>query len=198
MKQEVILYGGGGHAKVVAECSKAANMLVVGFMDDDPSARLFEYSHLGQYRSDIFSVMPMVIAIGNNRIRKKISEHVRHNFFNAVHPSVLISESSEIGIGCMVLHRAIIQSGSIIGNHVIVNTAAQIDHDGVLEDYVHIGPGAIICGNVTISEGTLIGAGSVILQGVKIGKWSTIGAGSVVTRDVPDNALVMGVPAVGK
>ena len=95
----------------------------------------------------------------------------------------------------MILHRAIIQASTSLGNHVIMNTAAQIDHDGRIEDFTHIGPGAILCGNVTIGEGALIGAGAVILPGRRIGKWAIVGAGSMVTKDVEDGAFVIGIPA---
>jgi acetyltransferase EpsM len=48
---------------------------------------------------------------------------------------------------------------------------------------------------VDIGEGSWIGAGAVVKQGVHIGKWAMIGAGAVVIKDVPDNAVVAGVPA---
>ena len=195
MKRGVILYGGGGHAKVVADCLKATGVSVIGFVDDNPLARLFDFSYLGHYRSDIFSNEQVVVAIGNNYTRKKLSEKVKHSFCNVIHPSALISESSKMGIGCMFLQGTIIQSDSVFGDHVIVNTAAQVDHDGLIGSFVHLGPGAVVCGNVTVGEGTLIGAGAVILPGTTIGKWATIAAGSVVTKDVADHAVVMGVPA---
>ena len=45
------------------------------------------------------------------------------------------------------------------------------------------------------TQGTLIGAGTVVIPGISIGKWATIGAGSVITKDVPDNAVVVGNPS---
>jgi acetyltransferase EpsM len=63
-----------------------------------------------------------------------------------------------------------------------------------LADFVHISPGASLAGNVSVGEGTHIGIGSSIIQGVSIGKWVTIGAGTVIISDVPDHAVVVGVP----
>jgi sugar O-acyltransferase (sialic acid O-acetyltransferase NeuD family) len=193
--QKVILYGGGGHAKVVAECLQAQQAAIVGFIDDNPNATLFEFPHLGKYFALANQQSSFVIAIGENKIRKRFSELITHSFVSALHPSALISSSAKIGRGSMIFHRVVVQADTTIGNHVILNTSSQIDHDSLIEDFAHIGPGAIVCGSVKIGEGSLIGAGSVILPGVEIGKWCTIAAGSVVTKSVPDGALVIGSPA---
>jgi len=48
---------------------------------------------------------------------------------------------------------------------------------------------------VTIGQGASIGARAVCVAPVTIGRWATVAAGAVVTKDVPDFALVAGVPA---
>ena len=48
---------------------------------------------------------------------------------------------------------------------------------------------------VTIGAGSYLGAGAIILPGVTVGKFAVVGAGAVVTRDVPERAVVAGVPA---
>jgi sugar O-acyltransferase (sialic acid O-acetyltransferase NeuD family) len=198
MDQQVVLYGGGGHAKVTLECLQAAGYSVAGFVDDDLDAELLATPHLGIYSSFAKSHCLFVIAIGQNKIRKEIAEKITHSFVSPMHPSSLISPSATIGKGCMILHGAIVQASVVIGNHVIVNTGAQIDHDCHIGDYVHIAPGAILCGNVKLGEGSLIGAGSVVLPEVEIGKWCVVGAGSVVTKSIPDHAVVVGSPAKRK
>jgi len=193
MKRTIILYGGGGHAKVVYECIE--DDVVVGFVDDNPKARLFQVRHLGAYNLTLSDNARVIIAIGDNKTRLMVSKKIAHAFTNAIHPTALISKSVTIGVGCAVFHRTIVQASTQVGNHVILNTAAQVDHDSVIGDYAHIGPAAVLCGNVIIGEGALIGAGAIILPGLKIGNWCTIGAGSVVTKNIPDHALAFGTPA---
>ncbi len=180
---------------MVAECVQAQQSVIVGFVDDNPNAKLFEFTHLGKYLPSSGYECSFVIAIGENKIRKKVSELITHPIVSTLHPSSAVSPSAQIGKGSMIFHQAVIQSDTKIGKHVILNTSCQVDHDCLVGDFVHICPGAILCGNVAVGEGSLIGAGSVILPGLKIGKWCTVAAGSVVTKSVPDGTTVVGSPA---
>lgn len=194
MHQKVILLGGGGHAKVVIDCLLAEGKEVLAVFDQKHKGSLLGVERYERYDRELFPDAGLVIAIGDNNVRRTISGEVSHTFTNAIHPSALLSSFSRIGVGVMMLHRAIVQAGSIVGNHVILNTGSQVDHDGHIADFVHIAPRAVLCGSVTVGEGTLIGAGAVVLPGIKIGKWAVIGAGSVIRKDVGDHAVVAGVP----
>lgn len=190
-----ILQGAGGHAAVVAECLKDMKTEVIAIIDPDPSAKLFDVPVKNKYDAEFEKDALVLIAIGDNNLRKKVAGSTKHKFGNAIHPSALISVSSKIGNGNMILHNAIVQARCVVGDHVILNTASQIDHDCVIGDYVHVAPGAILCGNVKVGDGSLIGAGSVLLPGISVGNNCTVAAGSAVFKDVPDNAVVLGNPA---
>jgi acetyltransferase-like isoleucine patch superfamily enzyme len=103
-----------------------------------------------------------------------------------------------------------------IGDHVWIGPQAYFDaRDLVLEDYVGWGPGAKVLGSehtglpadvpiiqtdllikpVLVRRGADIGTGAVLLPGVTVGEGAIVGAGAVVTHDVPDFAIVAGVPA---
>lgn len=183
------LYGASGHAMVIMDILKANGISIEGLVDDNPE------------RNDLlgFSVFhgkldasPLIISIGNNKIRKKIAESYSAEFGTAVHPSAIVSEYAQIGEGTVVMQGAIIQTCAKVGKHCIINTGASVDHECQIDDYVHISPHATLCGNVHVGEGTWIGAGTTVIQGVKIGKWCMIGAGSVVTKDIPDGVLAVG------
>jgi sugar O-acyltransferase (sialic acid O-acetyltransferase NeuD family) len=192
------LYGASGHAKVIIDILNAQNVKIDGLFDDNPNCiALKGVPFLGTYSNFEMVVNSLIISIGNNNIRRRIVEALPgKEFATAVHPSSIISDDVSIGKGTVVMHSAIVQSSTCIGCHCIINTAATVDHDCKIEDYVHISPNSTLCGNVNIGEGSQVGAGAVVLPGVKIGKWAIVGAGAVVVKDVPDNAVVVGNPAI--
>jgi sugar O-acyltransferase (sialic acid O-acetyltransferase NeuD family) len=191
---DIILQGGGEHARVVLDCLLAQKKNVLALFDPKYHDSLFGIQQRGMYDPYFAPEALAIIAIGDNALRKKVAAMTSHQFTNAIHPTTIISPFTSLGKGCMILHGSIVQAQSSIGNHVIVNTGAKVDHDCKLEDFVHIGPGAILCGTVGVGEGSFLGAGSVILPGKKIGRWATIGAGTIVTQDVPDGVTVVGNP----
>jgi sugar O-acyltransferase (sialic acid O-acetyltransferase NeuD family) len=191
----LIVQGAGGHAHVVMDCAIAQGYTVMCVYDPKCGGELYGVPVRNEYDPDDFPGHQMVIAIGDNAVRKRVAEKAWHAFANVIHPSAMLSPHTTIGRGNMVLHGAIIQAESKIGNHIIINTGAQVDHDCIVEDFVHLAPGVILCGNVYIGEGSFIGAGTTIIPGKKVGAWSIVGAGSVVIDNIPDYVVAVGNPA---
>lgn len=193
--EKYILYGSGGHAKVVLDSLEKENKEVTGFFDDHiRSASFLQVPILGNYDASIHPACVVLITIGNNKIRKKISSEILHRFGNCIYPGSIISRSAVILKGSMILQGSVLNHSCAIGEHVIVNTRAVVEHDVIVENFVHLAPGSVICGNSKIGEGTLVGANAVVGPNVSIGKWCQISAGSAVTENIPDFSLVMGVP----
>lgn len=192
---KVLLQGGGGHAKVVLDVLLSEGIIVPALVDAKFTGDVFGVPRMKEYDPAFERDAFVIVAIGDNAIRKQVAEVTKHRFTNAIHRSAIISSSVTMGSGNMILHGAIVQVQSMIGNHVIINTGAQVDHDCVVEDYAHIAPRVVLCGNVSVGEGTLIGAGATVIPGKKIGRWATIGAGAVVVTDIPDFAVAVGNPA---
>lgn len=192
---KIILQGGGEHAKVVLDALLSQGMKVLALFDPKYSGELFGVPQRGVYDPFFAPEAKAIVAIGNNSIRKKVALDTKHAFTRIIHASSVVSGFAQVGAGSMILHGAIVQANTKIGEHVIVNTAASVDHDGVLENYGHIAPRAVLCGRVHVGEGALIGAGAVILPGIRIGAWAVVGAGAVVTKDVPAGVTVVGNPA---
>lgn len=192
----MIFFGAGGHAKVVIETWMASGGKVTAIYDDNESIKtLLGKSVSGRYKPDAFPESNLIISIGSNSIRKNVAPLIQNPFGLAKHPATIISPSVIIDKGTVVMAGTVIQAASVIGKHCIINTSSSVDHDCTIGDFVHIAPGSILCGDVTIGEGALIGAGSTILPGISVGKWAVVGAGSVVTANVPDFAVVVGVPS---
>lgn len=201
---EVSLYGGGGHARVIADVLRVRQInLATQYEDDlrlveDPSGQFQPGIMLSGKENFTPPLNPLIIAIGKNQIRQNIANSLKSidvNYATVIHPRANISDSATIGNGSVIFSNAVIQVGTEVGMHVIINTSASIDHECKIGDFAHISPNATLCGNVTVGEGTHIGAGATVIEGVKIGKWSTVGAGAVVIRDVEDFQTVVGCPA---
>ncbi len=196
--KKLFIFGASGHGKVIAELVLNNGCKIAAMIDDAPKASSFGLVPIIHTRSMLQPQqdVTLVIAIGNNSIRKKVClKFSEYNFFSVVHKNATVSPSVSLGFGTVVMVQAIINADAIIGNHVIINTGALIEHDCIIEDFVHISPNVTLSGNVTVGQGTHIGSGAIVIPGVKIGKWCTIGAGTVVINDIPDGATAIGNPA---
>lgn len=191
----MILYGAGGHAKVIYDCLRSQGINVAGVFDDNPDKLFNGNNVMSPYNIDVLPDKKLIISIGSNKSRFILTKSIKHQYGNVKHHTALIYDESSVGYGSMIMAKAIIQIGSKIGNHTIVNTGAIIEHDSILGDFVHVGPGSVVCGEVTIENGAFIGANATVLPGVKIGEWAFIGAGAVVLKDVEKGIKVAGNPA---
>ncbi|WP_310558791.1 acetyltransferase [Flavobacterium sp.] len=196
--KKLLIFGASGHGKVIAELAANNGSRIAAMIDDAPKTASFGLIPIIHTISILKPQhdVALIVAIGNNSIRKKISlKFSEYNFFTVVHKNAIVSPSVSLGLGTVVMLQAIINADAKIGNHVIINTGALIEHDCIIEDFVHISPNVTLSGNVSVGQGSHIGSGAIIIPGVKIGKWCTIGAGTVVISDIPDGATAIGNPA---
>ncbi len=198
-KENIRLYGAGGHSQIIYSVLKRNGVMISEIYDDDPSNCHWGYKDvLVKTRSTAGNLLnskdPFIIAIGDNFYRKRIARFLKSKYAKVIHESAIIDESVSIGNGTVIYAGSIVQPNTTIGEHVIINTSASIDHDNTIEDFAHLSPNATLCGSVYIGEGTHVGAGAVIIPETKIGKWCIIGAGSIITKDVPDFSTVVGNP----
>jgi UDP-perosamine 4-acetyltransferase len=201
---QVVLLGGGGHAKVIVELFRAAGCYeVAGCASKDPAAALAlgipvlgDDSRLPAIHAS--GVRHAFVAIGDNRRRRRLSEEVSRIGFtlvNAISPGAILSPSVRLGAGVAVMAGVVINACSRIGNGCILNTGATVDHDCVIGNWAHIAPGTNLAGCVSVGEGAFLGVGSRAIPKISIGEWATVGAGAVVIRDLPPDVTAVGVPA---
>jgi sugar O-acyltransferase (sialic acid O-acetyltransferase NeuD family) len=203
---KLIIWGGGGHARVVADIARLQEFEIVGFLDDQNPGRAGENFAGGQILGgreqlpilEEQSVRKLLVAIGDCASRLQLSGFAIAAGFELatlVHPQAVVASDVILGVGTVIVAGSVINSGSCIGGCVIVNTMASIDHHCLIADGVHIAPGTHLGGHVSIGERTWIGIGCIIKDRVKIGRNCLIGAGALVLNDVPDNVVAYGSPA---
>jgi UDP-2-acetamido-3-amino-2,3-dideoxy-glucuronate N-acetyltransferase len=115
-----------------------------------------------------------------------------------------------IGERCSLGQNVVVMNGARLGNNVKVQNNVSIYEGVVLEDDVFCGPSIVFTNVINprshvsrkndyrptrVRKGATIGANATIVCGVTLGEYAFVGAGSVITRDVPDFALMVGVPA---
>ena len=128
-----------------------------------------------------------------------------------------IREDAQVGANCIIGRGAYVGPGVRLGDNVKLQNYALVYEPAVLGDGVFVGPAAVLTNDeypravtpegrlktgadwhavgVVIGEGASIGARAVCVAPVTIGRWALVAAGAVVVKDVPDFALMVGVPA---
>ncbi|MBQ8974023.1 MAG: 2,3,4,5-tetrahydropyridine-2,6-dicarboxylate N-acetyltransferase [Clostridia bacterium] len=120
-----------------------------------------------------------------------------------IEPGAIIREKVKIGKNAVIMMGAIINIGAEIGEGTMIDMGAVLGGRATVGKNCHIGAGAVLAGviepasatPVVVEDGVLVGANAVVIEGVHIGANAVVAAGSVVIEDVPENAVVAGVPA---
>ena len=186
----MLLYGAGGHSKVIIDALRKNQQSPTGVFDDHAVGTILSIPIVGEYTPTYQPNEHVIIAIGNNKIRAQLAVEIMHPFGSVFHPKAYLASDVTIDEGTVVLVNAVVNTSATIGKHVIINTAAVVEHDCKIGDYVHIAPHVALCGHVEVGEGTLIGVGASVIPGVKIGANSIIEAGSSVIEDLPNHSLL--------
>jgi UDP-2-acetamido-3-amino-2,3-dideoxy-glucuronate N-acetyltransferase len=122
-----------------------------------------------------------------------------------------VMPTATIGTHCSLGQNVFVANNVAVGNHVKIQNNVSLYEGVILEDYVFCGPSMVFTNVRTprsayprntaedysttrVKHGASIGANATVVCGVTIGAWAFIAAGAVVTRDVPDYALIVGVP----
>ncbi len=201
----VLVYGAGGHGRVVLDAAlERPDLHVVGVLDDDPALQGKSVLGVGVLGGAAILVQQefqgcrVVVAVGNAEARASVVARVEAaglQFFSIVHPTAFVARETSVGDGAMVLPMAVVHTGASIGAHAIVNTGAIVEHDCRIGDYAHVAPGVRLGGGVVVGRAALVGIGASVLPGVRVGECAVVGAGAAVITDVQAGVVVGGNPA---
>jgi sugar O-acyltransferase (sialic acid O-acetyltransferase NeuD family) len=187
----------GAHFEMV-QLARQLGVEVVAVCDPAKTGTWHGYSVYGADSEAIaaHSDASVVLAIDDPARRQRVQEFYQTHGVEALDLIAgAVDPSTSHGPGLVACQSSIITTECQLGKGVRLNIGATIMHDCRVGDFVTLAPFALLLGNVNVGTASYIGARATVLPGVTVGKGAIVGAGAVVTRDVPDGALVKGVPA---
>lgn len=201
MKQLIVI-GARPFGREVCNFAREAGWTVKGFLDSDPNA-LGAFHGYPPILESPESYVPasndvFVCAVGDSKMREKfvtVIERKNGLYANVIHPTAYIGRNVKMGVGCIVGPHAVVDCDLTLGNHVDVNSLSYVPHDCRLEDFVTLSPGCRLGGRTTVRSGAFLGLGAVVIPDIEVGPRAYVAAGAVVIHDVPEGAMVAGVPA---
>lgn len=206
----MLIIGAKGFAREVLEVLHQDNRTEGLAFYDDVSTDLPDLIH-GQFpvlrsleeAKARFSKDPrFVLGIGIPALRRKLYDKfiaIGGEVSSTVSPFARIGHyGNTIAEGCNVMTGAVLTTGVYVEKGTLINLNCTIGHETVIEEFVELSPGTNISGNCYIGADTFIGTNATILPKIRIGRQVVIAAGAVVTKDVPDQTMVAGIPAIIK
>jgi sugar O-acyltransferase (sialic acid O-acetyltransferase NeuD family) len=208
----MVIVGAKGLAKEVLEIFSQRNELDNLFFYDDISTELPEklFDQFTIFRSleevkqkfELTGDYRFTLGIGKPQIRYNL--HKKFASIGGVLTSAISQKAdignfgNSIGAGVTILSHVVITNGVTIGKGCLINPHCSLSHDSVLGDFVELSPGVRITGHCHIGNFCNLGTNAVVIPSIRLSSNVVVGAGAVVTRNVDEDTLVVGVPAVAR
>jgi sugar O-acyltransferase (sialic acid O-acetyltransferase NeuD family) len=201
MKQLIIVGTGAVAAETTAfiedlQYSSAYNVNIKGYLDiDDVHIAHYEYRNPYLGRVEDYLIKDdeyFIIAIGNNAYRKEYAEKIMHKkgkFINLIHPTCIIANTANIGIGNIIYPFVIIGPEVQMGDFNLLTSRSSLSHDCVVGN-TNFFAIASISGHVIIGNENNFYTHSSVIPQINIGNRNLIQAGMVVDKDIGDDTTV--------
>ncbi|MBQ3070246.1 MAG: acetyltransferase [Tidjanibacter sp.] len=202
-----VIISAGTYGEVYLAYLQEAGVEVVGFLDDNKTIQgtnvkgvpVLGGVDLLQTLKSTYGIEAVYCPIGNNKLRVRflsLAKELGYKTPNYIHPSVIISPNVTIGDGVYILLGTSIMPYTVIKDYVMISMNVGLAHHSILENGVFLSTGCNFGASIHANKYAYCGISSTIMTGIKeLGEDCLIGAGAVVIRDVPDRAVVAGVPA---
>ncbi len=199
-KDGIVVYGAGGHARVVIDMIREGrrDLHLVGLIDDADDGPqqvqgvpvVGDANRLHELRERGVTMAALGIgAVTHNALRAELFERlVRLGFElpNIVHPDATVESSVRMGQGNQIFAGAVVSSHVRLGDNSIINSNSVVSHDCTIGDHVHVTPGALLAGGVSVGARTVVGMGATVYLGVEIGSDVVVPNGTDVHDDLRD------------
>lgn len=199
----LLVIGGGGHGRVVAEAAYLSGHFSQLLVIDPHASGSWNFSlcprvkHEGEADAQP-QEWRFIAAVGDPVLRQRLfEEYLAKGFVPAsiVHPRAIISPSAQLGRGVAVCAGAVVATLARIGDGVIVNHNAVVEHDSEVASFAHLAPGAVLAGGAYLGERAFLGSAASIRHGKRVGAGIVIGNGSAVAADISEPGVYAGTPA---
>lgn len=194
-------------AQLIHYINSVSNMEVIGLFDDfEPKGTLKHGCPiLGStdvvhklYKDSVFDGVIVAVGYNHRKFRSEICHYLDENKIpleTFIHPSALIDKTAVIGKGSVILMNTIIDMDCTIEENVFISSGCIISHNVKIGAHCYLAPGVIIAGDSSMGTCSFLGLGTRCIDNIEIGSNVFSAAGSVITNNIPDNVMVMGVPA---
>jgi sugar O-acyltransferase (sialic acid O-acetyltransferase NeuD family) len=206
MKANLILIGGGGHAKSCIDViEQQGRFSIKGILDPAQpiGTRILNYEVIGtdenisDWLSNNYWFAVTVGQVKNAVPRKRIFDVLKGynaNIATVISPLAYVSPHARIGTGTFVMHGAKVNAAAQVGNNCIINTNANIEHDVIIGNHSHVSTGAMVNGGCRIGDNVFVGSGVVVKHGIIINDDVIIGSGAAVYKNINEQGIYVGNP----
>jgi sugar O-acyltransferase (sialic acid O-acetyltransferase NeuD family) len=207
---DLVLIGSGGFGRETAQAVRDLNRngdawRLLGYLDDDPARHGLVIDGVpvlgGRERIEHLPGATFVVCTGrpgNYVSRLKIVSDLNlppERYATIIHPSAVVSASSSVGHGSVLLAHVTLTADVTVGAHVTIMPHVTLTHDDIVEDFTTIASGVSLGGGVRVGRAAYLGAGALVGEHRTVGAFSLVGMGAVVTRNVPPCEVWAGIPA---
>lgn len=196
----IVLIGNGGHARAVRDVIESITSYSISLGGRPTVAMVIEDSRkmaivgCGGCRHFVLGVGQIKSAQDRIDIVKQFSgDGVL--WPTIISPHAYVSPTAKIGIGVVIMHGAVVNTGAEIRDFCIINTNAVVEHDAYVDDFCHISTGAIVNGGAGVGRESFVGSNAIVLNQVVIGDNVVLGAGSVACCTIAKPGIYRGNPA---
>ena len=117
-------------------------------------------------------------------------------FCNFIHPSVMLAKSAKIGVGNVLLANVVVNCNAVIGNFNTVNSGTLLGHDITIGNNNYFAGQVCVGSGLSIGNENFIGLNTSIRNGITIGNNNIVGMSSNITKNVANNCVLYGNPAI--
>jgi sugar O-acyltransferase (sialic acid O-acetyltransferase NeuD family) len=202
-RARLVIYGGGGHAKMCIDLIRAEQTFEIeGIVDpglpvgaEVLGVRVLGGENVfpGLIRAGVRSAVLAVGAVTRHAMRSELYKMLVSNGFelpNIVHPRAVVEPSALMGRGNQIMAQAYIGSAVRLGDNCIINASSVVSHDCKLSDNVHLAPGCVLAGGVKVGSDSLIGMNASVYLKVTIGSRVVVANQVSVLADVSDGSFI--------